>query len=80
LGARTARLVYICELLYIFVSLCVLPVVNVLLPQNRRWSSMAGTMGLVSLWPQVLTGYPVIGAIAMTLIIRWDKGRALPGT
>jgi hypothetical protein len=74
LAARIARLAYICELLYIFVSLCVVPVVQVLLPQTwRRWSIMAGSMGLVSLWPQVLTAYPLIGAIAMTLLIRREQ-------
>ena len=73
LAARTARLVYICELLYIFVSLCVVPVVQVLLPQIWRWSIMAGSTGLVSLWPQVLTAYPLIGAIVMTLLIRREQ-------
>jgi len=74
LAARTARLVYICELLYIFVSLCIVPVVQVLLPQTwRRWSIMAGSTGLVSLWPQVLTAYPLIGAIVMTLLIRREQ-------
>ncbi|MGO9865706.1 MAG: hypothetical protein ACLPLR_19040 [Terriglobales bacterium] len=71
LTSRPARFVYICELLYIFVSLCVVPVAEALLPQAwRRWSIMAGTTGLVSLWPQVLTAYPLIGAIVMTLLIR----------
>jgi hypothetical protein len=74
LAARTARIVYICELLYIFASLCVVPVVQVHLPQIwRRWSIMAGSTGLVSLWPQVLTAYPLIGAVAMTLLIRREE-------
>ncbi len=74
LAARTVRFVYICELLYIFASLCVVPVVEALLPQVwRRWSIMAGSTGLVSLWPQVLTAYPLIGAIVMTLLIRREQ-------
>jgi hypothetical protein len=70
LAARTVRRVYICELLYLFVRLCVEPVVLVLLPQSWRWSITAGHAGIVSLWPQVLTAYPAIGAIVMTLLIR----------
>ena len=74
LAARTARLVYVCELLYMFVSVCVVPVLQVLLPQAwRRWSILAGSAGLVSLWPQVLTAYPLIGAIVMTLLIRREQ-------
>jgi hypothetical protein len=73
LAARTARLVYICELLYIFVSVCVVPVIQVLLPLNWRWSIGAGAAGIVSLWPQVLTAYPLIGTIVMTLLIRREQ-------
>jgi hypothetical protein len=80
LAAQTARLVYIFELLYIFVSVCVVPVVQVRLPQAwRPWSIMAGSAGLVSLWPQVLTAYPLIGAIVMTLLIRRDQRQLAVG-
>ena len=73
LAARTARLVYIWELIYIFGSLCVAPVVQVSLPQPWRESMIAGHRGLAALWPQVLTAYPVIGVIVMTLLIRREK-------
>ena len=54
------------------------PVVQVLLPQTwRRWSIMAGSTGLVSLWPQVLTAYPLIGAIVMTLLIHREPVRMM---
>lgn len=69
MAEKTARLVYFCEISYILVYLCILPVVEVMLPHRWRWS-VTGIAGLVSLWPQVLTAYPVIGAIAMTLLIR----------
>lgn len=73
LAARTARLVYIWELIYIFASLCVAPVVQVSLPLPWRESMIAGHRGLVALWPQVLTAYPLIGAIVMTLLIRRES-------
>jgi len=73
LAARTARLVYVSELLYFFVSVCVLPVLLVWLPPNWRWSIMAGEKGIVALWPQVWVAFPLIGAIVMTLLIRREQ-------
>lgn len=67
-GARLARWAFCAELVYLFVLLFILPQ----WPMSSQWqrSLGLGRIATVSLMPQLLTAYPVIGLVATTLLLR----------